>query len=122
MTRPGGRALPARLFLGVKMVLNVDFDGDVQYAENDLPGTITWGGDDYTCVVGTVAKGERLEGPIGYAREHSFIVVIRTALFTGSRPVAGEPITFNGTEFRIVTVETDEADAALNLLIEEVTA
>ncbi len=104
------------------MALDIDFDGDIAQAVTDLPGVMKWNGKDYFSVIDPVIKAQRQEGIEGIYEEDSFQIVVQTSLFSGSRPVRGETVTVKGTVYRIVRVETDEADAGLNIFVEEETA
>lgn len=104
------------------MALDVDWDADVAACVTDLGGTMTWDSTDYACVIGAIGKGTSMDGPEGYFGDQDFMIVVQASLFSGSRPTAGEQVTVGGTAYRIVRVETDPADAALNLYIEEKTA
>ena len=99
----------------------VDFDADVAYAVSQLGDSMTFSGTAYACVISPVSKGTRIEGPEGVFAEVAFEIVVRTSLFS-TRPTADKKVTVGGTEYRIIRVETDEADAALNLFVEELTA
>ena len=103
----------------------IDFDADLGAITADLPDTFTHAGTtgSVVCVVSTVNKGTQLDGIEGPAWEISLEVVVRTSLLT-TRPVTDEQIVVpaGGTTYRILRVETDEADAGLNLILGAKTA
>jgi len=109
---------------------SIDFDADVAFCVADMGGTLQWNGDStpygvsYACVIGTVSEGTHIEDMAGYMAEINFILVIQTSLLVNGRPDANDKIKINGgtNAYRVVRVETDEADAALNLFVEEITA
>ena len=100
----------------------IDFDADVQEATTDLLDSVTFEGTAYAAAVGTISSDIEIEGIEGPMADISFVVVIRTSLLTGNRPVTGKQITVGGTAYRIAAVETDEADAALNVYVKELTS
>lgn len=95
--------------------LNIDYDGDIAFAINDLPGSFTWGGTAYAAIVDPINKQENVEGMEGYRSEVNFMIVVQTSLFTGSRPAVGDVVTIGGVEYRIDGTEPDESDQGLNL-------
>lgn len=99
----------------------IDFDADVAFMVNDLGDVMTFNGTGYACVISSITKSKTLENA-GYFAEASFQIVVQTSLLTAGRPVANNKVTVGGTVYRVLRVETDEADAALNLFCEEVTA
>ena len=103
-------------------LIGVDFDADIATAVADLPGSMTWSGDAYACVISAIAKSERMDGQAGIFDEASYQIVVQTSLFAGSRPVAGDQVTVGGTAYRIIRVETDPPDDGLNIFVEELQA
>jgi len=94
----------------------VDFDNDVAHAVTDLTDSFTWSGTAYNAVISQINRGIVIDGIEGPADEIAFEIVVRTSLFSGSRPTSGDNVTISSTDYRIDRVETDEADAALNII------
>jgi len=99
----------------------IDFDADVAMCVSDLGDTFTHGSTSYACVISPVAKGTTLEVD-GYMHEITVEIVVQTSLFSGTRPAANDNIVIAGSKYRIVRVTTDEADAAMNIDLEDDTA
>lgn len=104
------------------MAITIDFDADVAQAVTDLAGSFTWSGTAYAAVVDPISAGERMDGIEGIYPAVNFMIVVQTSLLTSGRPVTGSQVIVGGTTYRVTRVDTDEADAALNLFIEEFTA
>lgn len=104
------------------MGLGIDWDADLEQITDDLAATVTFSGTNYSCIVGAVSNAANLAGIEGPLAEDAVVVVLRTSLISGTRPTVNDTITTGGVVYRIVRVETDEADAALNLYCEEKTA
>lgn len=104
----------------IDMVVGIDFDADIARAVSDLPGSMTWEGDAYACVINAIPNREVISIE-GVHESIDFVIVIQTSLFSSTRPTVGDVITVGGVEYRLVGVETDEADAGLNLFIKEFT-
>jgi len=103
----------------------VDFDADVAFAVSDLGDTFTHAGTSgsIACVVSTINKGNEIDTIAGPTAEISFEIVVQTSLLT-VRPVTGDVVVVpaGGTSYRALRVETDEADAALNIICGAYTA
>ena len=103
----------------------IDFDADLGAITADLPDTFTHTGTSgsIVCVISTVNKGNEIDGIEGPSDEISFEIIVRTSLLT-TRPVTGDVIVVpaSGTNYRVLRVETDEADAALNIIAGAYTA
>ena len=101
----------------------IDFDADVAACVADLGDTFTHTGTSgsVACVVSFINKGNNIDGIEGPSDEISFEIVVQTSLLT-VRPVTGDPIVVGGTSYRVLRVETDEPDAALNLICGAYTA
>ena len=104
------------------MALDLDFDGDLEAATADLPTTITWAGADYAACVDPVDTAETADTIAGVFSMHMFNVTVRTVLFTGARPAVGDTVVIDSTTYRITRTSTDEADAAMELTVQELTA
>lgn len=77
-------------------------------AEADPGATFTWQTNSYACCASPLARGTTLELG-GFAADIDLRIVVRAELFTGSRPIAGQLITYNGASYRIERVTTHEA-------------
>ena len=103
----------------------VDFDADVAFAVADLGDTFTHTGTvgAVACVISTINKASEIDGIEGPNDDISFEIVVQTSLLT-TRPVDGDVVVVPaaGTSYRVLRVETDEADAALNIICGAYTA
>ena len=95
--------------------LNIDYDGDVAQAVEDLPGSFTFSSTAYACILDPIVRQEEVEGVYGYRDSIDFIIVVQTSLFLSTRPVVGDTITIGSSDYRLDSVVADEADAALNI-------
>jgi len=95
----------------------IDFDADVALAVADLTDTFTHSGTtgSINAVISQINRGSVIDGIEGPSDDIAFEIVVQTSLLT-TRPVTDENVTISGTDYRIIRVETDEADAALNLI------
>ena len=109
------------------MALTANFSADVAFAVADLGDTFTWSGNafatSYACVISMRNATRDLGDLAGYMAGFDAEIVVQTSLFTGARPRANQTVKFDsGQQYRIMRVETDEADAALNIWVNEFTA
>ena len=104
------------------MTTGIDWDADLAFITADLGDSMTWNSTAYSVVIDPVSKGERMDEIAGVRGDVDFLIVARSSLFSSTRPVAGDQVTVGGVIFRIVRVDTDEADAALTLYVQDITA
>ena len=100
--------------------LGIDFDADLAEMVADLTGSMTWSGTAYACAMSPLSIGAQIDMG-GYFAQVSFRLIVRTSLFSGSRPITGQKVTVGGTEYRIITADTGADDSALLLMIGQVT-
>ena len=105
----------------MSLLTDGEFDGDHAEMVADLPGTFTLSAKNYQGMISPIAKGTILETAAGLLADIDFEINIETSKFK-TRPVAGNLVTIANVEYRIVSVQTDEADIALNLFCAEKTA
>lgn len=98
---------------------NLDADLDTIIAE--FPQSFTFGGTSYVCAADDITEG-RNPAEAGVFADDALTLHVRTALFTGTRPVSGNKITYSSRTFRIVSVFTSVDDNMLRLTCEEETA
>lgn len=86
-------------------------------ATDIVSNTFTFSGTAYAAVIGPPRKSKNLE-MAGYLPENAMEIIVQTSLFTGTRPAVGDTVTVSSVIWRIITLETCEADTALVLLCE----
>ena len=99
-------------------ILN-DFDADLREIESDIPAVLTWAGKPYPCTHGNLESRSEVEGLIGVRENIDQIAVLRTQLFSATRPALSETVVLNGVTYRIMRTETDAVNAALTLYLQE---
>lgn len=100
------------------MPLNVDFDGDLLHAINDLPQTVTINSVEYSVIADTLdrSRDSELEGI--YAADSLDITMMRDDL---DDVAIGTKVTYLGVQFRIVAVRKTPEGEAMQLTIEALT-
>lgn len=64
---------------------------------------LTWNGDPVACVPSSTRRGTVIIIG-GVEAEIRLTLIARVALFTGTQPTAGKPVTYGGTVYRIAAV------------------
>ena len=100
--------------------VGIDFDGDLAEMVADFPGSLTWGGTAYACVLEPVSAGTEVEMG-GYMARVNFNALVRTSLFASTRPSAGSQVTVGGTVYRVLRADTGQDDEVLLLQIGNLT-
>jgi hypothetical protein len=79
-------------------------------------------GQECAACVDPVDTAETADTIAGVFSTHMFNATVRTVLFTGTRPAVGDTVVIDSTTYRITRTSTDEADAAMELTVQELTA
>ena len=88
-------------------------------ARTDLSTTITFGGTNYTAVVGDEGRG-RILGDAGFLGDDTIPCIVLIADFSAvTTPTTGELITINSTAFRVASYSDDPAGICRDLQLVE---
>ena len=81
---------------------------------NGIPTSFTWNGGTYSGARSQL-KAERVAADAGLAGKYDFSLLCSLAQFSLSVPVSKQTVTVSGTEYRILTTDTDAFEACIRL-------
>lgn len=73
---------------------------DIDYMIADLPTSVTWNGDAYSCIVSDITSEDEVE-LAGIIEGNGFVVIISLDDFTSGTPDTGQRVTISGKNYRI---------------------
>lgn len=77
---------------------------DLNFMIADLPTTVTWNGNSYSCIVSDIDSNDVLD-IAGVNVSSGFQVIISCDDFT-TFPVCGDRVTISGTNYRITSISS----------------
>ena len=92
---------------------NAQLDSDLSVIIDDLPVTITIGGDDYSGTKMSLSRASLLQDE-GLRQEYRFSVYLR-ATDVGALPALRSTLTIDGTVYRILDADVSDADRLYRL-------